>query len=114
VEEDKSARKRAEATKQPTPKLVKDKPEKILGVTRVQGELHFLVKYKKVKPVPELLPLYLTFLIAVFKDKKVFFIVLQCNAKTNEILTYRDHILYSYAVLQIRNVFHSGSRIRIS
>ena len=39
-------RKRNEPPKQPSAKLVKDKPEKILGVTRVQAELHFLVKYK--------------------------------------------------------------------
>ncbi len=43
-----AARKRNEPPKQQSqqPKLVRDKPEKILGVTKIQGELHFLVKYK--------------------------------------------------------------------
>jgi hypothetical protein len=44
-----AARKRNEPPKQQQsqqPKLVRDKPEKILGVTKIQGELHFLVKYK--------------------------------------------------------------------
>jgi hypothetical protein len=57
-------RKRNEPPKQPTAKLVKDKPEKILGVTKVQGELHFLVKYKN-KAGPLSIELILAVLVAL-------------------------------------------------
>ena len=41
-------KKKAEPSKAapPAAKVIRDKPEKILGITKIQGELHFLVKYK--------------------------------------------------------------------